>query len=93
MSRWASSRTSTSAATPLVLNPRALDLRLFLSQWASAFHLNDNGRQSIQFFDHHGDALLKVYATTQTDMAAWDTLIAEYRVAAPAPLTLRRWSR
>lgn len=48
----------------LVLNPRALDLRLFLSQWASAFHLNDNGRQSIQFFDHHGDALLKVYATT-----------------------------
>jgi putative hemin transport protein len=60
----------------LVLNPRALDLRLFLSQWASAFHLNDNGRQSIQFFDHHGDALLKVYATTQTDMAAWDTLIA-----------------
>ncbi len=34
----------------LVLNPRALDLRLFLSQWASAFHLNDNGRQSIQFF-------------------------------------------
>lgn len=73
----------------LVLNPRALDLRLFLSQWASAFHLNDNGRQSIQFFDHHGDALLKVYATTQTDMAARDTLIAEYRVAAPAPLTLR----
>ena len=73
----------------LVLNPRALDLRLFLSQWASAFHLNDNGRQSIQFFDHHGDALLKVYATTQTDMAAWETLIAEYRVAAPAPLTLR----
>lgn len=73
----------------LVLNPRALDLRLFLSQWASAFHLNDNGRQSIQFFDHHGDALLKVYATTQTDMAARETLIAEYRVAAPAPLTLR----
>ncbi|MFO5756369.1 hemin-degrading factor [Klebsiella pneumoniae] len=73
----------------LVLNPRALDLRLFLSQWASAFHLNDIGRQSIQFFDHHGDALLKVYATTQTDMAAWETLIAEYRVAAPAPLTLR----
>lgn len=29
-------------------------------------------------FDHHGDALL-VYATTQTDMAAWETLIAEYR--------------
>ena len=51
----------------LVLNPRALDLRLFLSQWASAFHLSDNGRQSIQFFDPHGDALLKVYTTGNTD--------------------------
>ncbi len=60
----------------LVLNPRALDLRLFLSQWACAFHLSDNGRQSIQFFDHHGDALLKVYATAQTDMTAWEALIA-----------------
>ena len=47
----------------LVLNPRALDLRLFLNQWASAFHISEatarGERQSIQFFDHHGDALLK----------------------------------
>ncbi|MFK3706178.1 putative hemin transport protein [Raoultella sp. BIGb0138] len=73
----------------LVLNPRALDLRLFLSQWASAFHLSDNGRQSIQFFDPHGDALLKVYATSQTDMAAWDTLLAEHSQTEPAALTIR----
>ncbi|HHG8772788.1 TPA: hemin-degrading factor [Raoultella planticola] len=73
----------------LVLNPRALDLRLFLSQWASAFHLSDNGRQSIQFFDPHGDALLKVYATGQTDMAAWDALIAEHTQTAPAELSVR----
>lgn len=72
----------------LILNPRALDLRLFLSQWASAFHLTDNGRQSIQFFDAHGDALLKVYTTENTDMAAWDALIAGYRQSAPAPLTI-----
>ncbi len=25
----------------LVLNPRALDLRLFLNQWASAFHISE----------------------------------------------------
>lgn len=73
----------------LVLNPRALDLRLFLSQWASAFRLTDNGRQSIQFFDPHGDALLKVYTTGNTDMAAWDTLIAEHTQDSPAPLTVR----
>ncbi|PQH30561.1 hemin-degrading factor [Raoultella ornithinolytica] len=73
----------------LVLNPRALDLRLFLSQWASAFHLSDNGRQSIQFFDHHGDALLKVYATAQTDMTAWEALIVGQTQADPAPLAIR----
>ncbi|WP_265671457.1 hemin-degrading factor [Klebsiella grimontii] len=73
----------------LVLNPRALDLRLFLSQWASAFRLNDNGRQSIQFFDPHGDALLKVYTTANTDMAAWDALIAGHTQQSPAPLTIR----
>lgn len=73
----------------LVLNPRALDLRLFLSQWASAFRLTDNGRQSIQFFDPHGDALLKVYTTASTDMAAWDTLIAEHTQETPAPLVIR----
>lgn len=73
----------------LVLNPRALDLRLFLSQWASAFHLDDNGRQSVQFFDPHGDALLKVYTTENTDMAAWDALIAGHTQRSPAPLAIR----
>ncbi len=73
----------------LVLNPRALDLRLFLSQWSSVFHLNDNGRQSIQFFDPHGDALLKVYATGQTDMAAWQTLVDKFSETAPGALTIR----
>lgn len=73
----------------LVLNPRALDLRLFLSQWASAFRLNDNGRQSIQFFDPHGDALLKVYTTENTDMAAWDALIVAQTQQSPAPLAIR----
>ncbi len=73
----------------LVLNPRALDLRLFLSQWASAFRLTDNDRQSIQFFDPHGDALLKVYTTGKTDMAAWNALIAEHTQETPTPLVIR----
>ena len=73
----------------LVLNPRALDLRLFLSQWASAFHVNDGGRESIQFFDPHGDAVLKVYTTDNTDSAAWQALIGEQTQSTPAPLALR----
>lgn len=66
----------------LVLNPRALDLRLFLNQWASVFHLSETSahgeRQSIQFFDHQGDALLKVYTTDATDMAAWGDILTRF---------------
>lgn len=66
----------------LVLNPRALDLRLFLHQWASMFHLSEASprgqRQSIQFFDHQGDALLKVYTTERTDMTAWANLLTRF---------------
>ncbi|MBR7498536.1 hemin-degrading factor, partial [Klebsiella pneumoniae] len=66
----------------LVLNPRALDLRLFLNQWASAFHISEatarGERQSIQFFDHQGDALLKVYATDNTDVSAWGDVLTRF---------------
>ncbi len=76
----------------LILNPRALDLRLFLNQWASVFHIKENTargeRQSIQFFDHQGDALLKVYATDNTDMAAWNELLARFTVEENTPLEL-----
>ena len=66
----------------LVLNPRGLDLRLFLSQWASIFHLREatarGERQSIQFFDHQGDALLKVYATDATNGDAWNAVLEQF---------------
>ncbi len=73
----------------LILNPRALDQRLFPNQWHSAFFLREQSargeRQSIQIFDKHADAVLKIYTTENTDMAAWDALIADFaRDAAPA---------
>ncbi|OQP31551.1 hemin-degrading factor [Pantoea latae] len=74
----------------LVLNPRALDLRLFPGQWRSAFFLREQSahgeRQSIQIFDRHGDAVLKIYATDHTDMPAWQALIARFADEAPAAL-------
>lgn len=77
----------------LVLNPRALDLRLFISQWASAFFVREASahgeRQSIQFFDHQGDAVLKVYATEQTDRAAWGEVVARFSAPQVQPLTLQ----
>lgn len=76
----------------LVLNPRALDLRLFMSQWSSAFYLHEQSsrgkRQSIQFFDRHGDALLKVYATPETDLSAWQALVARFTAGDDVPLLL-----
>ena len=57
----------------LVLNPRALDLRLFL----------------IQFFDHQGDALLKVYATDNTDVSAWGDVLTRFIFAENPPLALK----
>ena len=73
----------------LILNPRALDQRLFPKQWHSAFFLREQTargeRQSIQIFDKHADAVLKIYTTDNTHMAAWDALIAQYAVdTAPA---------
>lgn len=73
---------SLGAHAGLVLNPRALDLRLFVNQWRSVFALQEQSprgeRNSVQFFDAHGDAVLKVYATDNTDRAAWDALIARF---------------
>lgn len=77
----------------LILNPRALDLRLFLHQWAFVFHVKEmtarGERQSIQFFDHQGDALLKVYATERTDMTAWADVLARFIVSENPALTLK----
>lgn len=76
----------------IVLNPRALDLRVFVNQWASVFHLQEmtghGERQSLQFFDQHGDAVLKVYATQNTHTEAWQQLIARFRDEAPTDLSV-----
>ncbi|WP_343550923.1 ChuX/HutX family heme-like substrate-binding protein [Pantoea sp.] len=68
----------------LILNPRALDQRLFPNQWHSAFFLREQTargeRQSIQIFDRHADAVLKIYTTEHSDIAAWDALIAAFVV-------------
>lgn len=38
---------------------------------------------------HHGDALLKVYATDNTDMAAWAEVIQRFISEENAPLVLK----
>ena len=55
-----------------------IDLRLFLSKWHVAFHVSEQTksgmRQSFQIFGVTGAAVLKIYATDETDMDAWDAL-------------------
>jgi len=76
----------------LILNPRALDLRVFPRQWVSAFHVQEpalqGGRQSIQFFDLHGDAVLKIYTTYNTLMAAWEQWLTRFAAKENPVLTL-----
>lgn len=76
----------------LILNPRALDLRLFLQHWLHIFCMTENhpkgDRHSIQFFDAAGNAVHKVYTTDETDMTAWEALVAQYRSEANPSLDL-----
>lgn len=77
----------------LILNPRALDLRLFLSQWQAIYALTEASpkgpRHSFQFFDAQGHAVHKVYATDETDSQKWAELVETYTTKSPLPLRLK----
>lgn len=62
----------------LVLGPD-IDLRLFMQRWQWGFAVNENDRRSLQFFDAQGEAIHKIYLTEQSDGAAYDTLVAQFR--------------
>lgn len=75
----------------LVLGPD-IDLRLFLASWKHGFAVRESlkggERLSLQFFDGTGEAVHKIYATEETDRAAFDALIARHRAAAPRELAV-----
>lgn len=59
-----------------------IDLRLFLSGWKSAFALSEETKRgiqrSLQFFDGQGVAAHKVFLTDNSDISAWDALVARF---------------
>lgn len=75
----------------LVLGPD-IDLRLFLSAWRYGFAvrepLQDDERLSLQFFDASGEAVHKIYATSETDRAAFGALVARYTAPTPPPMAV-----
>lgn len=55
-----------------------IDLRLFMGNWKYFFSVEENGRKSLQFFDRYGTAVHKIYATQDTDMAAYEELVKTF---------------
>jgi putative hemin transport protein len=80
-----------------------VDLRIFLNHWQHGFALAEalpegKTRRSLQFFDAEGVAVHKIYARADTDLTAWEALVAAHLapvqddsfapVALPAPAPL-----
>lgn len=65
----------------LVLD-QGIDLRLFMSGWTSAFALvesRDGGAaRSLQFFDAHGEAIHKIHLLPDSDVMAFERLVARF---------------
>ncbi len=65
-----------------------IDLRLFLDRWSFAWALaaaTPGARRSLQFFGPDGAAIHKIYSRPDTDLAAWDALVADLATDLPPP--------
>ncbi|OWY37935.1 hemin-degrading factor [Xenophilus sp. AP218F] len=69
----------------LAINP-VIDLRIFLFSWRYGFAVSaDTPRgtqRSLQFFDRYGEAVHKIYLTDDSDVAAYQALVARFAASA-----------
>ncbi len=67
-----------------------IDLRLFMGQWKSGFAVQeptgDSIRRSLHFFDVAGTAVHKIYLQNDSDVAAYEKLVADFAAADQSPL-------
>ena len=67
----------------VVLN-ETIDLRLFLQKWAYGFVVEEKVRSgtrtSLQFFDHFGDAVHKIYLVPESDQDEFELLLERHRI-------------
>ncbi|MCJ8313739.1 MAG: hypothetical protein HRU38_16645 [Saccharospirillaceae bacterium] len=56
-----------------------MDQRLFFKKWAYGFYVNQNNKQSFQFFDEHGQAILKLYKKDETNESAWNNVVNQFK--------------
>ena len=73
----------------LVLGPD-IDLRLFFTHWKHAFAVTENTQRgtlrSLQVYDASGDAVHKIYLRENSDLAAYERIVADLADPDPAPL-------
>lgn len=62
-----------------------IDLRIFPAHWHSAFALAEPDeagvKRSLQIFDAHGEAVHKIFLKPESDVAAFEALVADLRLA------------
>src|SRR5690554_748958 len=72
---------SVSGDQGLVLNTD-IDLRIFYANWSTGFAVTETGRhgtrRSLQFFSADGTAIHKVYLRPESDIAAYEALVARH---------------
>lgn len=60
-----------------------IDLRIFLSVWASAFAVSEDSqvgiRHSLQFFGKDGNAVHKIYMTDKSNLETFHALVEKYK--------------
>lgn len=74
--------------TALFFRP-GLDTRYFLKHWHYGFAVNENERLSLQFFDYLGQAAHKIYLNEQSNLIAYQQLVAEFRDSKQSALHLQ----
>ncbi|UQB42189.1 hypothetical protein JX580_11115 [Thiomicrospira microaerophila] len=64
----------------LILVNKDINLRLRINAWRYGFAVNENGRQSLQFFGADGVAAHKIYATDLTHKSIFQGLINRFKL-------------
>ncbi len=62
----------------LIFNSPEIDLRLRVSEWKYGFAVDENNRQSLQFFDEFGEASHKIYVTDASNKASYENILLEF---------------
>lgn len=62
----------------IIINTEQIDLRLRTSAWKFGFAVEENNRQSLQFFDEFGEATHKIYIGKKSNTSAYASILQEF---------------